>query len=272
MPPLPLTALDLAHFQTFGFLVLRDYLASPVALCKELKSALVGSKPLQSSVATFTFAPLMSQSTPHSLALLDALAPIASTLLGGQALPIRAKGQRYEGATSWHRDSSGDPPSLGCLAYLEGIPATGAALHVLPGSHQPEFAAPVADYLAHGGGNPAQPFTKALPFHPIQAQPSDVILFDERLYHASPCPAPRLQFRVDYMLAPTDTYQSQACHAYLAQIFDARWDGGYDPDSHPNYDQAWLTWDRPWVEVLARLGAYTLAWAQEAAMRSKRSL
>jgi hypothetical protein len=58
--------------------------------------------------------------------------------------------------------------------------------------------------------------------------------------------------------------------SYLASVFPADWDGGYDVDAHPSYDDQWLESGRRCVARLHQLGAVVRARAQEANMRAAR--
>jgi len=259
---------DAAFFRTFGFLVLRNQF-SPSRLRVELESALAGTPepPTATGVASVRYAPMMTQRTPYSLALLDALEPLATALLNAPVLPVRAKGIRYFGSTRWHSDSTSSLPSLGFAAYLEPLTAENGALRVLPASHRPECGESVAQFLA---GFDADLSVASLPAFAIATSPGDVIVLDEHLYHASVGGDERLQWRVDYVRAPTTEEDAAEVRRYFARVFDPEWDGGHDPDAAPSYDVDWLGSGRPAVDVLRRLGVYELATAQETAMRLRR--
>jgi hypothetical protein len=259
---------DAAFFRTFGFLVLRNHF-SHSRLRVELEGALAGTSeaPIATGVASVRYAPMMTQRTPHSLALLDALEPVATALLNASVLPVRAKGMSYFGSTRWHCDSTSSVPSLGFAAYLEPLNAENGALRVLPASHQPECGDSVAQFLA---GLDADSSVSSLPAFAIATSPGDVIALDEHLYHASVGGEERLQWRVDYVRAPTTEEGETEVRRYFARVFDPGWDGGHDPDAAPSYDADWLASGRPAVDELRRLGVYELANAQEAVMRSRR--
>lgn len=257
---------DVAHFATFGYVVVRGALDG-AALAAEVKAALDdGAAPVVGTgVARVQYLPLMTERTPLSLSLVDALAPWAAALLGGPVLPLRAKGMRYHGATTWHRDADGPFASLGCAAYLEPLSGRNGALRVLPGSHTGTFADDAAAWFA-GGGKGVDDVAGVV----VDTVPGDVIVFDEHLFHASGGGGQRHQWRVDYVRDPDDDAAADALRAWCAPVFDVAWDGGYDADRYPSYPPLSSS-SRLWAARLAALGVVDLAAAQEAAMRARRA-
>jgi hypothetical protein len=271
---------DIAHFRTFGFVVLRRAFDAS-SLSEELDRALREAFPRSVGVAVgggeiaFRYVPMMCEHTPLSVVLLDRFAGPAAQLLGVPVLPVRAKGVMYSGATRWHSDSSHDLASIGFAGYLEPLHAHNGALRVVPGSHRPELGRTVTDYCArHLAGSPAEApevsVTK-LPGFAIPTEPGDVIAFDEHLFHASIGGRNRRQWRVDYVADPQDVEEERKVRAYFHGTYPPGWDGGYDVDRYPTYGEHWLASGKPWIERLARLGVYELAAAEEAFARSRRS-
>src|SRR5262245_53317262 len=100
---------DVAYFQAFGFVVLRQFF-DPVPLTAEvdlvLRHGLVSAADtLNYQNIHFQYVPMMTAETPASLSLLDRAESVAAALLGGPVAPTRAKGVRYCGDTPWHTDS-----------------------------------------------------------------------------------------------------------------------------------------------------------------------
>lgn len=255
------------HFSAHGFVVLRQ-VCDAQSLQAEVLSAVTANRVANTGVASVQYAPMMSQTTPTSLALLDAFTPMAETLLGAAVLPVRAKGQRYHGSTPWHTDSTRPVPSVGFAAYLEPLTWEVGALRVLPGSHHPEYGNAVAPLLAAPGSLRLH----EVPGWAVETQPGDIIVFDEHLYHASSGGTQRLQWRVDFVRDPVSAAEQEEVQAYFAQIFPPDWDGGYNPDMHPSYGPDWLASDRPAAIRLRQLGVYELATKQEAFMRLRQAV
>lgn len=257
---------QLSYFQTFGFIVLRQFF-EPTDLAQEIETALrEGIVPATEftagAVTRFQYLPLMSSKTPASLSLLDRLEPIAQTLLGQPVIPTRAKAVRYSGNTIWHADSSTSLASLGCAAYLEALGPESGALRVLPGSHHAAFAQALQ---TQGIGPEAQSW----PGHVLSSQPGDLLLFDEHLFHASCGGGLRRQWRVDFLCDPVGPQAEQETQAYFASIFPEHWNGGYDPNFYPSYGSDWQHSSRRAARRLQELGVYELAQRQEDFMRAQ---
>src|SRR5262249_52352241 len=136
-------ALDVPHFRTFGFVVIRQFFDAPLIAAEIDQVMQHGRKSSELSPNAqihFQYVPMMTAQTPASLELLDRTETIASTLFDSPVLPTRAKGVRYSGNTAWHTDSDLPIASLGVVAYLESLGEESGALRVLPGSHRAEFA------------------------------------------------------------------------------------------------------------------------------------
>jgi hypothetical protein len=253
------------HFEAFGFALLPHF-ADVAALSAEhdgcMRDAFADPSHMNAGAAgnRFRYVPTMCELTPHSLALVRQLAPVASALLKAPVLPSRAKATTYRGSTKWHRDADATLKSVGFIFYLEPLNAESGALRVLPGSHWGDYGATL------------QPFTAGAQIVPgvaIPTTPGDVIALDERLFHASSGGDERRQWRVDFVadLPGTD----QALRDYFARQYTPGWDGGYDVDRYPSYGDHFRTLDARWSERLDQLGAYRAAAEEEAHCRAKRS-
>ena len=231
-------------------------------LTHTLADAFSGSAPINVGSAgnAFRYVPMMSERTPHSLALLDRCSGTATGIFGRTAIPVRAKGTQYLGDTAWHRDSELDLNSLGFMAYLEPLDCHTGALRVLPGSHRTNPSPAPNGYRTRPDGVGET----------IETEPGDIIVFDEYLYHASAGGSVRHQWRVDFFTGPHTADETTKTHAYLAGIFQVGWDGGYNLDRYPSYPTSWRTSNRPTAARLQELGAYRLADAEEHAARLNR--
>jgi hypothetical protein len=193
---------------------------------------------------------MMCERTPVSRSLLYAFADPATQLLGRPVLPMRAKGSRYFGDTTWHSDSTRGVSSIGFLAYLEPLAASSGALRVRPGSHVRKDVARVSERV-------------------VSTTPGDVIVFDEHLEHRSVGGGVRRQWRVDYVADPITEDEASEVKSYFAGIYEVGWDGGYDVDRYPNYDAHWHQ-NSPYRARLKDLGALHRAHAHEDFVRRRR--
>ena len=263
-----IVATTVDHFRTFGFVVVRNAF-DPSPLREEVDRTIAeGAMGANDTPAARTqYVPMMTARTPRSLSLLDRFETLAATLLGGSVFPLRAKGMRCFGGTSWHVDSADDVVSVGFVAYLEPLSAENGALRVLPGSHRHELGDAVRRYLT---GQGAGLTIDALPGVAIATQPGDVIAFDEHLLQASAGGGTRRQWRVDYLREPRSADEERCLRAHVARVFPPDWDGCYDVDLFPSYGSDWLGSSRACVQRLRDLGVYRLAEAQENFMRARR--
>jgi hypothetical protein len=260
-----MTGKQATHFEAFGFALLQRF-ADVAALSAEfdacMTDAFVDPDHMNAGAAgnQFRYVPTMCERTPHSLALLRQLAPVASELLRAPVLPSRAKATSYHGSTKWHRDSDSSLKTVGFIFYLEPVDAENGALRVLPGSHHAEYAVAVDAYTTNA---------ENVPGVAIPTLPGDAIALNERLFHASQGGAERRQWRVDFVadLPGSD----QALRDYFARQYTPGWDGGYDVDRYPSYGKYWRTLDAHWSERLEELGAYKAAEAEEARCRAMRA-
>lgn len=260
---------DVAHFRTFGFVVLRRFFEpGPLGaeIDRALRDGLVGSvDPSAGGAIRFRYVPMMTAETPVSLGLVDRLEAVAARLLGGAVIPTRAKGVRYSGDSPWHVDSDSPIASVGFAAYLEDLGPSSGALRVLPGSHRPGFG----DAIRESGG--AGKAAADLPAHVVATRPGDVIAFDEHLFHGSSGGGTRHQWRLDYLVDPGGAEAERQTKAYFEAIYSPDWDGGYDVDRFPSYGVDWRGSGRAAARRLEALGVYAMADRQEAFARSRRS-
>jgi hypothetical protein len=253
---------QVTEFQESGFVVLRSAI-DPAPLAAEIDRAFSeglrpGDRVHVVSQGTgdvrFRYLPMMCERTPVSLGLLDRFALVAAELLGREVLPGRAKGTRYYGDTGWHRDAYRDLPSLGFLTYLEPLDEGTGALRLLPGSHL-DMGIALPPSSCGDGPELGQA---------VETEPGDVIAFDEHLIHGSRGGGERRQWRVDYVLDPSNAEEEAGVRAYFEQIFpDQQRDAPYDASRYPSYGRHWQTLDRPWTTRLRELGVYERALVAE---------
>lgn len=253
---------SIAHFETFGFVRL-PALFDPEPVIREVRRSLDDgfreSAHLNSgTAATFRYVPMMCARTPVSLELVMRFAKLAAELVDTDVLPGRAKATEYSGSTSWHRDANGPVCGVGFLCYLNELDEHNGALQVLPGSQLAGFGSSIERYVADD---------RAVPGVHLASSPGDVIVFDERIFHASQGGTVRQQWRVDFI---ADAGSHDDLHDYYAGQHVVGWDGGYDNDLFPSYGPAWRQLDARWVSRLEDLGVFDLAGAEEQHVREQR--
>jgi hypothetical protein len=114
-PSIVLNDLGVRSFRENGFAVLTDAFAADelAAEMDDVFADAFGIETLQQGSGGIRFAslPMMSERTPTSSLLADALAEAAARALGRAVLPGRAKGTKYLGDSAWHSDSDLNIPS-----------------------------------------------------------------------------------------------------------------------------------------------------------------
>jgi hypothetical protein len=243
---------QIAHFRAFGFVVLRGLLHQReiVALTEEVTTSLTAAfgglgtdtDPDHTGGIRGDYLPLTVDSAPLSQALLaddPRLCQGAADLLGGPVVPTPPIATCFTSNAGWHTDQGPDIGGVKYLAHLQSRTAVDGALRVLPGSHDPGFAARLRAYR---GADPAmQGFPGwPMPGVALATEPGDVIAFDVHLLHSSAGGGRRLAWTVEYLPWP-----GLADAARLAITRDLVVDAA-DFDHEPYDRDRWPTW-REWV-------------------------
>jgi len=148
-----LTTAQADHFRTFGFTVLRGYLAD----CVSALRAEAGAAIRDAYAATFDervidgisghYLPMASRLTPVSASLVcddPRLIDAAGQLLGGPVIPECPEGVLYFFEAGWHTDDGIGVRGVKFATYFGELTAGNGALRLVPGSHHPEQNARLA--------------------------------------------------------------------------------------------------------------------------------
>lgn len=192
-----LTEHQLTHYQTFGFLILRDFL-KPDEISKintEFESKL--SNTLRSTTRTgnhqYVSWPNLGPETPFTGGLLEdpRICEIAAQLLEGEIIGISCNSGSFVSDTSWHPDSEHIHfHSLKFASYLQPLTANNGALRFIPGSHINPFHDMLLNIGLSGFKKDSYIEKAGIGIGDVAAYscavvPGDVIVFDARLWHAS---------------------------------------------------------------------------------------
>ena len=176
---------QIAYFQTFGFLVLRqvfdqEEMAAFSTRFDEMLAEDRGGIPFpgESRQSLYRFAELDPMFT--DMVADDRIYNTVEALLGEGFIWLCSEGNKYVGDTDWHPDGS----RLACRPmkvslYLDPLTAETGCLRVIPGSHRLPF---------HEELKPCAKFGLAdaeIPCLPVETQPGDVIFADMNTWHAS---------------------------------------------------------------------------------------
>ncbi|HEX5120712.1 MAG TPA: phytanoyl-CoA dioxygenase family protein [Pseudonocardiaceae bacterium] len=241
---------EVSHFRTFGHVTLRGLLdqAETRALTDEVTTELTAAfgglgtddDPDHTGGIRGDYLPLTVDRAPLSQALMaddPRLCHGAAELLGTPVVPTPPIATCFTANADWHTDHG---PALGGLKFLAHLaPRTAAdgALRVIPGSHEPGFAARLHAYRSTGPaaqGFPASP----VPHVVVPTEPGDVIAFDAHLLHSSAGGRRRLAWTVEYLPWPglADPERLRVTREFAAE--SAEYGDRYDTRRWP----AWQEW------------------------------
>ena len=188
-----LTAEQIAHFEAFGFVVLRRLL-TPVEMgifsreADEIFQEKLGVAPSQMTVRGkvepfFEHRPFL-----NSLLDDDRIYLVAEQLLGADFVLDESEGNLHVGDTAWHGGNSWHILRwIKFCFYLEPLTPHTGGLRVIPGSHapgEPDLYAPFRTGKAAGEPVFGMP-QSAIPSVALEIEPGDVIVFTESMLHAS---------------------------------------------------------------------------------------
>src|SRR6516225_2269268 len=150
-----LTTAQVDHFATFGFTVLRGYLADRAAALRPEADAAIR----HAYSATYDervidgisghYLPMASRLTPVSTSLVcddPRFIDAAEDLLDGPVIPECPEGVLYFAEAGWHTDDGIGVSGVKFAAYFDQLTAANGALRLVPGSHHPEQGARLAAY------------------------------------------------------------------------------------------------------------------------------
>jgi hypothetical protein len=203
------------HFRTFGFAVLRGYLADrATALRAEVDAAI-----RDAYAATYDervidgisghYLPMAARLTPVSASLVcddTRFIDAAGQLLDGPVIPECPEGVLYFAEAGWHTDDGIGVRGVKFAAYFGQLTAATGALRLVPGSHHPEQNARLAAYrgrqLPIRDDAEACAYQASFPGYVAETSPGDVIAFNLHTWHASIGGRDRLAWTAVYQRCP----------------------------------------------------------------------
>ena len=218
-----ITAEQKAHWETFGFLMLRQLFAPDEV--KVLREAAIEVVNQQGGGNAFTEDPGFGMGTfmerhPELANWVDddRIYDIPETLLGPDFFLEHTAGAVYRGDTPWHGGYSPDKPQSykptthGKIAmYFDSLRKGDGCLRVIPGTHRRPFGDRVHP-LSHEADEPQSMFfgvaDEDVPCVALETDPGDVIVFTERVFHSAyGSKIGRLQITAEYNSNPTTDEQ-----------------------------------------------------------------
>ena len=255
---------QIAHFETFGFLVLRQlFTANEMSVLaqegREIFANERGDTPAdeaetQDIVQFFERKPYLSGLVDD-----DRVYEIGVDLLGPDFILHATSGARRIGDTSWHADSPVDSArrTANISFYTDELTRNNGCLRVVPGSHvagEPDLLAPLRNTNKDPEFRPFGVRPSAVPCYYYESVPGDVIVFSAKLLHASfDSKAARHMHLISFMGNPT----TDAEIAAIRELYDvSRW-GLHPAESYVNSESPRV---RRMVSRLVELGFETSKW------------
>ncbi|MCZ6680674.1 MAG: phytanoyl-CoA dioxygenase family protein [Candidatus Poribacteria bacterium] len=180
-----ITEEQIAYFQTFGFLVLRqafgpDEMNAIGQKFDDLLDKDRGGQPFPGVSRQALYG--IAENVPLLTSLVedDRIYKTVESLLGDGFIWLCSEGNLYVGNTDWHPDGTRlDYRPMKVSLYLDALTPETGCLRVIPGSHRlplhddlkpiPNFGIPGTD----------------VPCFPLESQPGDVFFLDMNTWHAS---------------------------------------------------------------------------------------
>ena len=234
-----LTAQQLDHFATFGFVVLSGMLGGrrTAALRAEVDTAIRDAYATTYHERVIDgisghYLPMTSRLTPISAGLVcddPVLIDTAEALLGGPVLPSLPEGVLYFAEAGWHNDDGIGVTGVKFAAYFDHLDAVNGALRFVPCSQHPRAQALAVAYQRSRYHD--------WPAVTAATGPGDVIAFDLHTFHASFGGRDRLAWTIEYLADPPDEAARVRMLRWMEDGFEQGF-RGFDRDRYP----AWRDW------------------------------
>ena len=241
---------EIDHFRTFGFVVLRGFLATYTGVLQAEVDAAIrdayGARYTERVVDGISghYLPMASRLTPVSASLIcddDRLMDAAEDLLRGEVLPECPEGVLYFYEAGWHDDDGIGVHGVKFATYFDALSACNGALCFLPGSHHPDYGDRLDGFLRKrrtfdSDADPSER-KRLVPSYVADTLPGDVLAFDLHTWHASFGGRDRLAWTIVFQRRPESDEQREkslrSMHDSFGQSFR-----DFDRDRYP----MWLDW------------------------------
>ena len=189
-----ITADQLAHFETFGYLALRQAFSQEEmeAIGEEFDRLLDEERqgkpfPAESRQSLYGIAEKSALLT--GLVEDDRIYETMEGLLGPAFSWLCSEGNLYVGDTAWHPDGTNlDFRPMKVSLYLDSLTKDAGCLRVIPGSHRLPFHEDLKPGPNFQGTTRFDKFGvegSEVPAYPLESRPGDVLFLDMNLWHAA---------------------------------------------------------------------------------------
>jgi hypothetical protein len=245
-----LSRIQIDQFATFGFVVLRGYLAEQTEpLCQEVDVAIRDAYATTYDDRVIDgisghYLPMASRLTPMSASLVcedRRLIDAAEELLGGAVIPECPEGVFYFAEAGWHNDDGIGVRGVKFATYFDHLGGGNGALRLVPGSHRPEQHARLLAYrkaqMPISTDAEAATYQASIPGHVADTAPGDVIAFDLHTWHASIGGRDRLAWTIVYQRVPETYIERERTLHSVKDSFEQEC-RGFDRERYP----IWRDW------------------------------
>ena len=189
-----LTSEQIAHFETFGFVIRRQCFSA--GEMEEISSAFDDvltedrqGRPFDGAARQAVLGFIEKRPLLSGLVEDDRIYQPLEQLLGPGFVWIGSDGNLYVGDTGWHPDGSVlDYGRIKVALYLDPVTKDTGCLRVVPGSHRMPLHGALDPLKEQRRDPDHQPFGtdgSGLPSFPLESEPGDVVFFNQNLWHAA---------------------------------------------------------------------------------------
>lgn len=234
-----------AHFETFGFLVLRQLFTSDeVAIMKREAEEIYdddrNGKPFKGEESQYVQPFFERKPFLSTLADDDRIHDIPESLLGPDFVLDGTEGRLRVGPTAWH----GTVPTESAVRtvkiniYPDALARDTGCLRVIPGSHHvaaPDSYRPLREPDYSPEFRPFGLPPTEVPCVPLEVQPGDIVVFQENVLHSSFGGSPgRHQLSISFFANPTtDEQVNEIVDAYSRSKWSFRPSESYINSDRP---------------------------------------
>ena len=238
-----LTAGQVAHYETFGFLVLRQLFtpAEVSTMRREAEKIFEDERGGLPFVGETQDIVAFLERKPYLSTLLDddRVYQIGEDLLGDDFILHATSGALRVGDTRWHADQILENPLIGANIsfYTEPLTKETGCLRVIPGSQltgSPDLLAPLRSSDKDPDFRPFGMRPSELACYSYESEPGDVIVFTAKLLHAAFGSKVSRQMHLISLYSNPKTEEEMAAIRALYEI--SRW-GLHPAESYVNSDR-----------------------------------
>ncbi len=189
-----LTAEQISHFDTFGFVVMRQYFSAAEMdeISHEFDDVLAEDRqgqPFAGETRQAVLGFIEKRALLTHLVEDDRIFQPLEQLLGPGFVWIGSDGNLYVGDTGWHPDGSElNYGRIKVAFYLDPVTKDSGCLRVIPGSHRMPLHTALDPLKRQRADTSLMAFgtdASGVPCFPLESQPGDVVFFNQNLWHAA---------------------------------------------------------------------------------------